>query len=364
MKIVQTECCLLDLSLNESYSVAYGDFHHLSNAFLRIETDDGMVGWGCGAPDEMVTGETAEGILEAFGKSIEPILHGANLRHYIELHEQVHVSLKNQPSAHAMVDMAIYDLLAQRANLPLYQWLGGFRKSIETSITVGLLPIMETLEKAQEYQRQGFRILKIKGGLDVNEDIEKMKRLREILPPETALRFDANQGYHVQDALHFMEQTLDCRIELLEQPTPRDEEDALGHLTGVKSIPVMADESLLTLKDVFRITRNDRVNLINIKLQKVGGITESLHINSVARSAGVEVMFGCMDESALGIAAGLHVALARPNIIYADLDGHFDLINDPFANLIPCRDGILYPPDAPGLGVPANFEPDSLKLTN
>ncbi len=350
MKITNLECWRNDLKLREPYTIAYETIDTSPNVFLRLQTESGLIGWGCATPDLEVTKETPESVLAVFRETIEPYLHGKSPFQYARINEELRKLIPAHPSALAMVDMALYDLVGKKAQVPLYQMLGGYRDSIPTSITIGILPVAETVEKARQFIKDGFTILKIKGGSNVEEDIEKINKVREVVGPSVELRFDANQGYSVEQSVQFIHGTHDARIELLEQPTARENESLMGEVSQRVHVPVMADESLMTLKDVFRLSSNNYTDMINIKLMKVGGITEGMHINSVAKSAGIEAMIGCMDESALGIAAGLHFALSRPNIHYADLDGHFDVVDDPFGGMIRLEKGVLYPSGRPGLG--------------
>ncbi len=351
MRISKVSVWPVEMRLAEPYTIAYETISTTTNVFLRIETNTGIVGFGCAAPDLEVTGETSQTVLQNWDDVVKPLLLKSDPLRIALIQEKLSDSLQNFPSCRAMVDMALYDIIGKVASLPLYVLLGGYRDHIRTSITIGILPLYETLQKAEKLVKQGFKALKIKGGKDLGEDIEKFIKVREVVGRSVELRFDANQGYNLEQAKQFVKATRSAKLELLEQPTPRDQLDMLGKVSSQVAIPVMADESLMTIRDVFRMARRDLVDMINIKLMKVGGIYQALHINSIAKAAGYEVMVGCMDESGLGIAAGLHFALARPNVMYADLDGHLDLIGDPAAGAVTLKDGVLYPSQEPGLGV-------------
>ena len=349
MKITKVLYERFDIKLATPYTIAYETVSKSVNFILKLESEGLIVGYGCAAPDEVVTGETAEQVEQAIQNTIVPLLKGRNPFTYIKIIEELKLLLKDYSSTLAMVDMALYDLISRKADVPLYQFLGGFRSSIPTSITIGILSSKETLEQAREFVRQGFFILKIKGGLQLEEDIEKMKLLREKFP-ELVLRFDGNQGYSVAESIAFVNATDEVGIEIFEQPTKIGKEENLGEVTKNVGLPVMADESIKTLADAFRLAQHQRIDMVNIKIMKVGGIVEGLHVNSVAKSANLEAMVGCIDECSLGISAGLHFALSRPNIQFADLDGHLDMLNDPFTGLFHLKKGILYPSDSPGLG--------------
>ncbi len=350
MRITRVESWQKQLRLTEPYTIAYETVTSATNVFVRIVTGGKIVGYGCAAPDLQVTGETPEDVVRACSEVVEPLLVNTDpfraALHMARLKERLQAS----PSTLAMVDMALYDIMGKVAGMPVFKMLGGYRDRMKTSITIGIMSVEDTVTKAQDFVRGGFRAIKIKGGIDVEEDIERVLKVRERVGEKIELRFDANQGYTAESALHFVDATRSAKLELIEQPTPKGQPGELGRVTSGAAIPVMADESIMSLMDAFRLAKRDLLDMVNIKLMKVGGISEALQINAVARAANLEVMVGCMDEAALAIAAGLHFACARPNVAYADLDGHFDLADDPTEGSVIVKDGILFPTGDPGLG--------------
>lgn len=351
MKITRVDAWPVTMRLAEPYSIAYDLVESATNIFVRLETNGKACGFGCAAPDPHVTGEQPAAILGALKDTAGPGMVGSDPLRHSMLMEKLKKSLPAMPAARAAIDMALFDILGKVADVPVWKMLGGFRSRIRTSVTIGILPERETIQAAEELITRGFRCLKLKGGRDVEDDIGRVLRVREVVGQGVELRFDANQGYTVDQSLHFVEATRRAGLELLEQPTPKEEIEYLGRVTSNTSLPVMADESLVSLRDAFRLARRDLVDMVNVKLMKAGGIADAIQINAVARAAGLEVMVGCMDEAALGIAAGLQFALARPNVAYADLDGHLGLLDDPTAGSVRLEAGTLIASDRPGLGV-------------
>lgn len=355
MKIRDIEAWPVSMKLVEPYTIAYETIEKTTNIFLCITTDKGLKGFGCAAPDLQITGETPEGVLHSLRDTVFPAIKGSDPLRTAMLLERLTPSLRTQPSVLAAVDMALHDILGKVCGLPLWKVLGGFRDRIKTSVTIGILPEKETVDAAVNRVSQGFRCLKLKGGIDADADAARILKVREAVGKDIELRFDANQGFTVEQALRFFQETRKANLELIEQPTPQGQPDLLGRVTSNVQIPIMADESLMTLRDAFRLARKDLVDMVNVKLMKVGGISVAVQINSVARSAGLEVMVGCMDETALSIAGALHFALARPNVVYADLDGHLDLLDDPSEGAVVLRNGILRTTELPGLGFDLSF---------
>jgi len=335
------------LKRRERFVIATGVSSDTTNIAVRVRSGK-LEGWGAAAPNT-VTGETSDSIERALREARSRLI-GTDPRDVPEIHRMLEESIGANPAAVAGIDLAIHDLLGKMYDAPVCRLLGQKKESIETSMTIGIADLESTVKKAKRSVELGFGVLKLKIGLDPEEDIRRIRGVREAVGEGIRLRVDCNQGYSLKVAKHVVRELEPLSIEFIEQPVRADDWEGLRDLTCASSIPIMADEAVKTPDDAERLVDGGYAHMLNLKLMKCGGIYPAVRIAEICERGEVKVMVGCMAECQASIAGGLHFALSQKIVEYADLDSHFSLLKDPTKGLT-CSHGRLSPRQGPGLGV-------------
>ena len=210
----------------------------------------------------------------------------------------------------------------------------------------------EAVEEADEYLNRGFRHLKVKIGKSLEEDLDRLHKIREKIGKQIPIRVDANQGYSRDEYMEFIQRTQPLDLEFIEQPLKADDIEGMQSMPESVRKKTAADESLLNAQNALKFTHSPRpFGIYNVKLMKCGGIFPALQIAEIADLANIDLMWGCMDESIVSISAALHAALASPATRYVDLDGSLNLARDIVEGGFRLKNGELTITNHPGLGV-------------
>jgi L-Ala-D/L-Glu epimerase len=353
MQITKTEVVPIQLNLAQPVRMAgIPEIHSITAIFVRLETRDGRCAWGCAVAHPHLTGETPEDALPACqacaDRSID--LHPIHIEYSLA---ELAPLAAGSAAAQCAFDLAFYDLLGLAAGMPLFRLLGGFRSRIQTSATIPISNIQESVEIAQRRAAHGFRILKIKGGQNPDEDVRRVRAIHRSLPFHL-LRLDADGGYTVAQSLE-VAQALKSELEFLEQPTREGDLEGMRQVSRNSPVPILADQSTCGPASALELASGKIAGGLSVKMATCGGLSGARQIDAIARAARLATLVGCVIEPALLIAAGLAFALSSPNVRYGDLDGHFDLLDDPTVPGFTLEEGWLVATDVPGLGCTVNL---------
>ena len=342
-----------------------------SHLLLRLETDEGLSGWGeapaiatWGGAHMAYYGETPQTVRHIIADYLFPVIKGRSPLEIGPIHAAMDHIVKGHPYAKAAVDIALHDLAGQALGVPVYQLLGGaYRDRIEIAHSLGIMENDRAVSEAVQAVAEGARTIKAKTGLDPRRDIELVRMLREALGPNVRIRVDANEGYYsASEAIRITRAMEPYDIAFTEQPVADLEDMAV--VARQVDVPVMADEGAWTPQDILRIHALSAAELISLYVTKPGGLFRAREVASVAEAAGLRCDIGGSIEMGVGNAANLHLGastriaelasvcpVSRPaetlqdqiaGVYYLD-----DIISEPFRY----EDGTVLVPQGPGLGV-------------
>lgn len=352
MKIKSLKAYIKNLSLTKPFEIAYKTISNVENVFLEIELENGVCGIGAANPSPEVVGETPEQTLKSLQSEFLFDYIGRDIRFFNDLIDKSADQFPNLPGTRAAIDIALHDVFGKYLGIPVVEFYGRKIRKMPTSVTIGIMNTTESLKTATEYYQQGFRIIKVKTGLDVDADIERINQLHEQFKNKLKIVVDANMGYDLNQLNKFIEKTKSCKVELIEQPLSVGEEMELSSLDwGIRKI-LAADESIIDARGAVELLQEPKpFGIFNIKLMKCGGIKGALEIANIANNADIKLFWGCNDESVISISAALHAAFACKNTHYIDLDGSLDLGEDIAKGGFTIDEGFMAPLGLSGLGV-------------
>jgi L-alanine-DL-glutamate epimerase-like enolase superfamily enzyme len=343
----------INIELTHPTVVPIGILDAANNVVVRVTTDSGTCGWGEASPFAPITGDTQDSNFEIARPLALSILGKDPLAVETRMRE-INAETVGEPSLRSAFDMALYDILGQAAGLPLYALLGGERRPLRTDFTIGMQEtVAKTLERLEECMAMGFNEVKLKVGRPGLADVEHVAAVRKQVGPDMVIKVDSNQGWDYPTAVANLRAMEPYKLQYSEQPLAAWDYENLRRLREKVDIPICADESVFDDRDALKLVSMGAVDYLNIKLGKSGGIGTALCIEAIARAAGSKCMIGCFAESRLGLTAAAHLASARPNISFLDLDSAYVLKIDPVDGGLSYDEntgGVIHLPDTPGLG--------------
>ncbi len=308
----------------DAFAISLGTMYEANNVLVKINTIEGIIGWGEGAPFSYITGET-QGTCLALAKDFALLWKGKNALHIEARMNELHDYAPWNTTIKSAFDMALYDIAAQHAQQPLYKFLGGNIKDIFTDATIGVHEPEIMASKAIKLKESNAPFIKVKLGKHNNaeKDILRIAAIRKAIGNDIPLRLDANQGWSVHNATTILNAVQHENIQFCEQPVKWHDIEGMATIAAASPIPIMADESCFNALQATQLIEAKACHYINIKLAKSSGIFEAIKIATIAKQHNMQCMLGGMLESRLAMTANAHFACAFDNIVFFDLDTCF-----------------------------------------
>ncbi len=349
--IQQIEIYKVSVPLKEPFIISLGKFESAENIFIIIRTNIGITGYGECSPFPSIHGESSVTCFYV-GQLLAKALIKKNPLEIESCIQMLDSAFFGNSSIKSALDMALYDIAAQHAGLPLYEYLGGKNeKMIQTDYTISFNAADKMAEDALKIKNEGFAIIKIKLGGEKEEDINRVRKIRKAVGDEIRIRIDANQGWSVTSGIEILNEIEKYKIEFCEEPIPRWNFMELSKVREQSTVPIMADETCCDHHDASRLIELKACDMFNIKLGKSSGIFNAMKMIRLAEKSGIKMQMGGFLESRLGFTASAHVALSSNMIVYHDFDTPLMHSEDFIQYGISYQHGgIIQVPDSAGTG--------------
>ena len=341
------------LPLKKPMKMAGVTIERAYNLLVRIEAQDGSVGWGEAASAPTMTGDTVGGLEAAVRAHLGPPLIGRDAWLRPALCRSLNAALLGNTGAHSAVEMALLDLAGQAAGLPIIDLMGGAaRTEVAPMWLLGNATAEQDIAEAQAKQREGFRFFKLKIGVKpLAAEVAGTLAVRAALGPDVPLCADANCGLTLSAARRYAEETRSASLAFLEQPLAHDDLAGLAALARVSPTPIGADEAIHSLADIDAHARAGAGG-VSLKLIKLGGMATALQAAILCERQGLAVNIAAkIAESSIASAAAVHLACAVPTIDWGVSLTHFYLAEDLVRHPLPMGDRGVSLPLGAGLGV-------------
>ncbi|NUP31850.1 MAG: dipeptide epimerase, partial [Streptomycetaceae bacterium] len=250
---------------------------HTESLIVELVDEDGRRGYGEAPGVWQVTGDSIAGAEACVEAVLGPLLTGADPDDTVALSRRVERAVRDNQAAKMAVDIALHDLAARRRNISLVRLLGGTKTRVRTDVTIAAGEVEALRAAAKERVAEGFTTLKLKVGTDAAGDLARIAAVRDAAGPDVTIRLDANQGWTPREAvriIHGLENAA-LGIEFVEQPVPHWDLDGLAWVSDRVETPIMADESLFSVRDLVKIIERRAADLVHVKLAKCGGLTNA-----------------------------------------------------------------------------------------